>query len=212
MIMTIEWLIKLWYNIDKFDICPRRRKEQYMSKNIEQILAFNKEFVENKKYEDFITNKFPNKKLAILSCMDTRLTELLPAALNLKNGDVKIIKNAGGVVSHPFGSVMRSLMVAIYDLGVNEILVIGHYDCGMQRLEPSKIIERMLERNIKQETIDMVRYCGFDLDHWLRGFECVDNSVQSTVETIKSHPLIPSDVDVYGLIIDPETGELTSVV
>lgn len=53
--------------------------------------------------------------------MDTRLTELLPAALGIRNGDVKIIKNAGGVISHPFGSVIRSLMVAIYELGVKEL-------------------------------------------------------------------------------------------
>lgn len=49
--------------------------------------------------------------------MDTRLTELLPAALGIHNGDVKIIKNAGAVISHPFGSVIRSLLVAIIELG-----------------------------------------------------------------------------------------------
>ena len=70
---------------------------------VEEILAFNEQFVEKKGYEKFITNKYPDKKLAILSCMDTRLTELLPAALGLKNGDAKIIKNAGAVISHPFG-------------------------------------------------------------------------------------------------------------
>lgn len=81
---------------------------------VEEIIAFNKQFVENKGYEKYITNKYPDKKLAILSCMDTRLTELLPAALGLRNGDAKIIKNAGAVISHPFGSVIRSLLVAIY--------------------------------------------------------------------------------------------------
>ena len=62
---------------------------------IEEILAFNKDFVAKKGYEKYITNNYPDKKIAILSCMDTRLTELLPAALGLKNGDVKMIKNAG---------------------------------------------------------------------------------------------------------------------
>ena len=84
---------------------------------INEILKFNKEFVANKGYEKFITNKYPDKKIAILSCMDTRLTELLPAALGVKNGDVKMIKNAGGIISHPFGSVIRSLLVAIFELG-----------------------------------------------------------------------------------------------
>ena len=71
---------------------------------IDEILKYNKEFVEEKKYEQYKTSKYPDKKIAIITCMDTRLTELLPAALGIRNGDVKIIKNAGGVVSHAFGS------------------------------------------------------------------------------------------------------------
>ena len=54
---------------------------------IDQIIDFNKNFVAQKNYEKYLTSKYPDKKLAVLSCMDTRLTELLPAALGLKNGD-----------------------------------------------------------------------------------------------------------------------------
>jgi len=107
---------------------------------INEILKFNKEFVENKGYVKYITNKFPDKKVAIVSCMDTRLTELLPMALGIKNGDAKIIKNAGGVISHPFGSAMRSLLIGIYELDVKEILVIGHTDCGARHTDSKKII------------------------------------------------------------------------
>ena len=60
---------------------------------IDQIISYNKTFVAQKGYEKYITDKYPEKKLAVLSCMDTRLTELLPAALGLRNGDAKIIKN-----------------------------------------------------------------------------------------------------------------------
>ena len=80
---------------------------------IDQIIDYNKTFVEQKGYEKYLTSKYPDKKLAVLSCMDTRLTELLPAALGLKNGDAKIIKNAGGLVISAFDSAMRSLIVAI---------------------------------------------------------------------------------------------------
>mgnify|MGYP000627025698 FL=1 len=111
-----------------------------------------------------------NKKIAILSCMDTRLTELLPAALGIKNGDVKIIKNAGGVISHPFGSVIRSLMVAIYELGVKEVMVVAHSDCGACHMNSNEMIEHMKARGIKQETIDMIRFCGVDFGAWLDGF------------------------------------------
>ena len=85
---------------------------------IDEIIEYNKTFVARKGYEPYVTDKYPDKKLAVLSCMDTRLTELLPAALGLKNGDAKIIKNAGGLVISPFDSAMRSLVVAVYELGV----------------------------------------------------------------------------------------------
>ena len=98
---------------------------------IEQIVAYNKKFVEEKGYEPYLTSKYPDKKLVILTCMDTRLIELLPAALGIRNGDAKVIKNAGGVITHPYGSVMRSLLVAIVELGVEEVMVIGHTDCGV---------------------------------------------------------------------------------
>ena len=76
---------------------------------IDEIMEYNRKFVENKGYEPYLTSKYPDKKLAILTCMDTRLLELLPAALGIKNGDAKIIKNAGGVIVHPYGSVVRRL-------------------------------------------------------------------------------------------------------
>ena len=92
---------------------------------IDQIVQYNKEFVAGKSYEQYRTDKYPDKKLAVLSCMDTRLTELLPAALGLKNGDAKIIKNAGGLVISAFDSAMRSLIVAIYELGVKHVMVVA---------------------------------------------------------------------------------------
>lgn len=110
---------------------------------IDELVSYNREFVKNKGYEKYITNKYPDKKIAIVSCMDTRLTELLPASLGIKNGDVKIIKNAGAIISHPFGSVIRSLMVAIYELGVVEVMIIGHTDCGAKHMNSSEMIEKM---------------------------------------------------------------------
>ena len=118
---------------------------------IDEILAHNKTFVEEKGYLKYSTDKYPDKKLAIVSCMDTRLTELLPAALGLKNGDAKIIKNAGGVISHPFGSVIRSLLVAVFELGVKTIMVVGHSNCGAQHMNSDDMICHMLNAGISQD-------------------------------------------------------------
>ena len=140
---------------------------------INEIMEYNKKFVENKAYEPYLTSKYPDKKLAILTCMDTRLIELLPAALGLKNGDAKIIKNAGGVITHPYGSVVRSLLVAIIELGVEEVMVIGHTDCGVQGMDGGKLLEELTHRGISQEHIDIIRSSGINLEKWLGGFDCV---------------------------------------
>ena len=76
---------------------------------ISEILQYNQRFVAEKGYKPYETSGQPDMKLAIVSCMDTRLTELLPRALGLKNGDAKIIKVAGGTLLTPYDSVMRSL-------------------------------------------------------------------------------------------------------
>ena len=96
-----------------------------------------------KEYERFLTDQFPNKKLVILTCMDTRLIELLPRAMGVRNGDVKMIKNAGAIVSHPFGSVMRSILVAVYELGAAEVAVVGHHDCGMTGLSCARVLDKV---------------------------------------------------------------------
>ena len=178
---------------------------------IDEILAYNKKFVEEKQYEKYAASKYPNKKIAILTCMDTRLVELLPAALGLKNGDVKIIKNAGGVVTSPFGRVIRSLLVAIIELGVEEIMVIGHTDCGVQHIDSDMMIHHMKERGISQESIDLMKYCGINFEEWLAGFDTVEQSVKDTVDTIRNHPLIPTDIRIGGYVINTVTGELAVV-
>lgn len=178
---------------------------------IETILEFNKQFVENKQYDRFITDKFPNKKIAIVSCMDTRLTELLPAALGLKNGDAKLIKNAGGVISHPFGSVMRSLLIGVYELNINEIMVIGHTDCGARTTSAESILEKMKQRGVTQDQIDLMSYCGVEYSTWLGGFSNVDKAVAHSVDIIKKHPLLPKDILVFGFVIDSLTGELRTL-
>ena len=178
---------------------------------IDQIIEFNKTFVASKAYEQYVTDKYPDKKLAVLSCMDTRLTELLPAALGLKNGDAKIIKNAGGLVISPFDSAMRSLIVAIYELGVEEIMVVAHSNCGACHMSYDHFHDEMIARGITDKTLDTIRNCGIDLDQWLEGFKDTPESVRRTVTTIKTHPLVPRDVTVRGFIIDSTTGALEEI-
>ncbi|MBD5171182.1 MAG: carbonic anhydrase [Bacteroidales bacterium] len=175
---------------------------------IDEILEYNKKFVEERQYERFTTSKYPDKKIAIVTCMDTRLIELLPAALGMKNGDVKIIKNAGATITNPFDSTMRSLLVAVYELGVEEIMVIGHTGCGVQGMNAREMLDLMRERGIDEEHISLMRHCGIDLDSWLHGFDNTDEAIAETVDLIKNHPLMVKSVRVNGYVMDSVTGAL----
>lgn len=178
---------------------------------ISDILQFNREFVQRKEYEAYRTDRLPNKRLVIVTCMDTRLVELLPRAMNIRNGDVKIIKNAGAIVSHPFGSVMRSILVAVYDLGVGDVAVVGHHDCGMTGLSCDRLVAKMRERGVSPDTFAMLGNAGIDLQRWLVGFARPEDGVRQSVRMIRNHPLLPRNVAVHGLLIDPATGKLDVV-
>ncbi|PXW93038.1 carbonic anhydrase [Streptohalobacillus salinus] len=172
---------------------------------LDDILQHNHTFVEQKDYQAYVTNSVPDKHAVILTCMDTRLTELLPKAMNFKNGDVKILKTAGGIIKNPYGSVMRSILVAVHALQADEIYVVGHHDCGMSNLDTDHLFERMKISGIPAETIANL---DVDAKAWFEGFDHVETSVQSSVDLIKNHPLLPDDTPVHGLVIDPKTGKL----
>lgn len=181
-----------------------------MQRLLDEIIGHNRSFVEQKNYEPYLTSKFPDKRFVILTCMDTRLVELLHASMNIKNGDVKMIKSAGGVVSTAFGGIMRSIIVAIYELGAEEVLVIGHHDCGMSTINPHLMKEKLLKRGIAESTLTILEHSGLNIEHWLRGFGDVTESIKSSVNLIRNHPLVPK-MPIHGLVIDPQTGKLDVV-
>lgn len=185
--------------------------EVFSLPHLDSILQFNCEFVASGRFEPFRTDRFPNKELVVVTCMDTRLTELLPKAMNLGNGDAKIIKTAGAIISHPFGSVTRSILVAIYELRAKEILVVGHHDCGMASIDSSRILKLAKERGIPEDRIATLKNAGIDLPKWLSGIESIEENIRQSVKLLRNHPLFPSDITIEGLIISPETGKLDRI-
>lgn len=150
-------------------------------------------------------SKSPAKKIALFTCMDTRLVEFLEPAMGLSRGDAKVIKNAGNTVIDPNGGVIRSLVVAVFALGCEEIYVIGHRDCGMAQIDENVFEQAMLERGVPAEAIAALQP---SLREWLGAFHDPCNNVLSVVEIIRQSPLIPKDVPVHGLMFDPHSGRL----
>jgi len=179
--------------------------------NIEEMLQYNEQFVENKGYIPFQSNSIPRKKMVVFTCMESRLVELLPKALNIQNGDVKMVKNAGAIIRKSFDSIIKSILVAIYKLEAEQVVVIGHHDCGMSNVDTVDLMERMKNEGMKEDTFKALEYSGIDFHKEFHGFETVEESINQSVEIIRGHPLLPAHVLVHGLVIDPDTGKVDVV-
>lgn len=175
---------------------------------LENILASNRNFVHPGAFPPLPKN--PKKQFAIFTCMDTRLVDFLEPAMGIKRGDAKVIKNAGNTLVDPLhGGVIRSLVAAIFMLGVEEIFVIGHEDCGMAHVNPNQLKNDMIARGISEQAISTHVP---DLAQWLGAFACPEENVIEVVGKIRCNPLIPGDIPIHGLIFCPNDGRLKVMV
>ncbi|MDO5376558.1 MAG: carbonic anhydrase [Staphylococcus rostri] len=175
---------------------------------LSDILTYNKTFVANKEYEAYTATKVPAKKAVLVTCMDTRLQDLSTKALGFNNGDLKVVKNAGAMITHPYGSTMRSILVGIYALGAEEVIIMGHKDCGMGNIDVDEVMRKMASRGIDERVFELLQYSGIEVANFLKGFEDVYENVRHNIQMIYDHPLFDGNVPVHGLVIDPHTGEL----
>ncbi len=175
---------------------------------LDSILTANRNFVHPGAFPPLPKN--PKKQFAIFTCMDTRLVDFLEPAMGIRRGDAKIIKNAGNTLVDPLhGGVIRSLVAAVFMLGVDEIFVIGHEDCGMAHVDADGLKRTMIARGVSPEAIEAHVP---DLAQWLGAFACPEENVVEVVRKVRANPLIPADVPVHGLIFCPNDGRLEVLV
>jgi len=169
---------------------------------LHEILEHNARFVVERTKP---VTKSPQKKVAIFTCMDTRLVDFLEQAMGIGRGDAKMLKNAGNTLIDPQGGMVRSLVVAIYALGCEEVLVIGHRDCGMSQIDEGKLEQAMLDRGVPHEAIHALQP---SLREWIGAFHHPVENVHDVVAKLRDNPLIPKNVPIHGLIFDPVAGRL----
>ncbi|MGH9683481.1 MAG: beta-class carbonic anhydrase [Candidatus Acidiferrales bacterium] len=137
----------------------------------------------------------PARKLAVLACMDARLT--VEQFLGLKTGEAHIIRNAGGIATE---DALRSLIISHELLGTQEFIVINHTDCGMLTFKDDELLQKLEERT-GTATIAPVHF---------HAFKNVEDNVRRQVARIKSHPYV-REVPVRGFVYDVKTGKLAEV-
>jgi carbonic anhydrase len=156
-----------------------------------RILAENRRYVEV--FDRSALTAAPLSGLAIIACMDARLD--VEETLGLRTGDAHIIRNAGGLATD---DAIRSLIVSQERLGTQEVLVIGHTQCGLEGADEDQMRDHLVART------------GQSLDLSFGSFPDLEASVRAQVAVLRAHPWV-RPVPIHGLIFDVVTGRLIEV-
>ena len=158
---------------------------------IDDLLAFNENYVAAHGHAELPTE--PKLRLAVLTCMDSRLD--LFGALGLALGEAHLIRNAGGIATD---DAVRSLLLSQRLLGTNSVMVIHHTRCGLEAFE-----EDALQNELQREL-------GVRAPFRLGAYRDVDADVRSTVDTLKASPFV-SALEIRGFVFDVDDGDLREV-
>ncbi|WP_336213532.1 beta-class carbonic anhydrase [Nonomuraea sp. LPB2021202275-12-8] len=160
--------------------------------------AFDDLFAANTKF----ARKFKNSRLtgtaarglAVVTCMDSRIDPL--GLLGLKPGDAKILRNAGARVTD---DVLRTLILAVYLLGVERVLIMPHTDCGMAKVSDADVHALTQSHGVDTRSLEF------------RTVPDQDAALRHDLTRIKSSPFLPEALPVSGAIYDVHTGRLLPV-
>ena len=161
---------------------------------IDEIVKANEEFV-----REFALGHLPlppARRLAVLACMDARLT--VEPALGLRTGDAHIIRNAGGIVTD---DALRSLIISHHLLGTREFAIVNHTDCGMLTFADPDLRAR-LRRETDATPVTPARFYAFS---------DLEANVREQIHAVRSHPWVPRAIPVRGFVYDVRTGRLEEV-
>lgn len=183
-----------------------------MSKILEEVLNANKSYAETFGEKSRLAMP-PARQFAILTCMDARLD---PAKFaGLAEGDAHVIRNAGGRASE---DAIRSLVISYKLLGTKEWFVIHHTDCGMLTFT-NDIMRDLLSKSLETariengEWMDVGSGAGSAAGEYMEWLTIKDlkQSVVNDVARIRTHPLVPATIPIYGYVYDVSSGKLIEV-
>ncbi|HTP69656.1 MAG TPA: carbonic anhydrase [Dongiaceae bacterium] len=160
---------------------------------IDEVLAANEVYAQTHELRRLTPR--PERKLAVLTCMDTRLSI---RTLGLKTGDAHIIRNAGGIVTD---DSLRSLLVSHYLLGTEEFMVINHTDCGLMHTS-----EQDLRNRIQTSAGTAAIAPAFFF-----AFQNIDENVRHQLQKLRTHPWIPKSIAIRGFVYDVTNGRLREI-
>nr|WP_304214975.1 carbonic anhydrase [Fredinandcohnia onubensis] len=151
------------------------------------------------------------KKTLFITDMESGLEPILQEETNVQPENMLMIQSYGPIISHPFGEIMRSIILAIYQENVEEIFVVGTtgkrnlLDDAQSQLKFTSVNKNM---NDKLKTVEYLfknvnpEFVDASVSDWLEGSRNVAESIEKSVEKIRHHPLVPSDVKIHSLVVN----------
>ena len=159
---------------------------------IDELLAANRRFADSLPARHLDVH--PSRRLAIVTCMDSRLDVF--AALGLGDGEAHVLRNAGGVISD---DVIRSLAVSQRRLGTEAVMLIHHTDCGM-----AKISDDGFRAELQEAT-------GTSPAFAIESFADVDADVRQSILRVRRCEFLPHRDQVRGFVYDVDTHQLREI-
>src|SRR5271170_8410795 len=161
---------------------------------IDKAVAANRDYAKN--YYPAL-GKRPAPKIAVVTCMDPRLSDL-PGILGLPQADIDIIRTGGPAVTE---DVLGELVVSNRVLGTTEILLLNHTGCGFTTFTDAELNAR-LSASTGDASPAPMRFFSYREPE-------LNTRVQ--INKIRSHPWHAKDVPIRGVIFDVATGRLREV-
>jgi len=159
---------------------------------IDELLANNRAFAEP--LADRHLDVEPSRRLAIVTCMDSRLDVF--AALGLGDGEAHVLRNAGGVVTE---DTIRSLALSQRKLGTRAVMLIHHTDCGLEKVTDEEF------------SSELATAAGVEPAFPIGAFTDVDRAVRESIARVRQSPFLPHRDTVRGFVYDVDTHKLREV-
>ncbi|MGF9876962.1 carbonic anhydrase [Bacillus albus] len=154
-----------------------------------------------------------NKKVLVLTDIEHGIEPIIQQVTNIQQESILTIHSYDSVIVHPYGDIMRSIIIAIYEENVEEVFVVGRED------KATDVVNLQIQRDFIKNSREldylfkncMPEFSSGSLNAWLSGQENVSENIEKSIDMIRHHPLVPSNVKVHGFRID-RTGEKEMVV
>jgi len=159
---------------------------------IDRLLANNESFAAS--VPDRHLDVQPSRRLAIVTCMDSRLDVF--AALGVGEGEAHVLRNAGGVITD---DVIRSLALSQRKLGTREVMLIHHTDCGLE-----KVSDDGFRAELQEAT-------GVAPAFAIESFVDVEEDVRQSIRRVRRSTFVPHRDYVRGFVYDVDTHRLREI-